>query len=159
MNRLRRQKAAIDAIDKLGGTYGVRIDGPEWLRNLIGDERYFYNASRVSFGPGNQDYDPQRPFTDEELENVIDHINAFSIFTGLYLEGSHITNDGLPNLSRLHNLQRLGLRGTVVTDRGLAHLEGLTSLRELELSRAYISEDAVARLQNALPDCKISISP
>jgi hypothetical protein len=109
MSELRRQKAAIQAIDELGGTYGVRIEGPEWLRSLMGDERYFYNASRVSFGPGNQGYDPRRPFTDEELVKVIDHIDAFSSFTGLYLDRSDITDDGLSHLSRLRNLQRLGL--------------------------------------------------
>ena len=158
-NKLRRQKAAIEAIDALGGTYGVRIEGPEWLRNLLTDERYFYNASRVSFGPGNAGYDPSRPFTDEELANVIDQLNAFTLLTGLYLDGSDITNDGLPHLSRVRNLQRLGLARTAVTDRGLAHLEGLRDLRELELSRHYISAEGVGRLRQALPNCKITVLP
>src|SRR3954468_17391351 len=51
MKRLRDRKNAIAAIESSGGTMGVDLAGPEWLRKLIGDEECFWDPIRVSLGP------------------------------------------------------------------------------------------------------------
>jgi len=159
VNRARSRKAAIVAIDEMGGMYGVRVEGPQWLRNLIGDERYLYNAIRVSFGPLNESYDPSNPFTDSELGEIVDHLNAFSGFYHLDLRLTNITDNGLEHLKRLRKLEVLSLDNTAISDEGLAHLHSRSSLRQLVLSRTQVTSEGVARLQQKLPNCEIIRQP
>ena len=53
-------------------------------------------------------------------------------------------------------LQILDLDGTRVTDAGLEDLTGLTQLATLDLSDTRVTDAAVAKLQQALPNCKIT---
>ena len=156
VKRVRNRRAAIRAIDELGGTYGVHISGPKWLRSRISDEKYLYDASRVSLGPQNQGYDPQRPFTDDELERIVDHLNAFPSFHYLDLVGSHVTDSGLRHLHRLRNLDRLRLNHTAISDAGLEHLAGITTLQVIDLTKTKVTDEGVAKLQQSLPNAKIS---
>jgi hypothetical protein len=158
LNRARTRRAAIRAIDELGGTYGIRIEGPKWVRDLVKDDKYFYNATRISFGPLNQGYDPRRPFTDDELAHVIDHINAFSRFHTLDLRGSKVTDDGLKELRRLHRLENLWLTETGITDAGTIHLEALKTLKEIDFTGTNVTKEGVSGLRRALPDCNIKLS-
>lgn len=151
------QKKAIAAIDALGGTYGVYVEGPEWLRNLVGDDELFYNAARVSFGPGNQGYDPNRPFGDNELRDVISQLNEFSKFRSLYLGSSQVTDAGLSHLQRLHNIERLSLAGTRVSDKGIEHLMSIGTLRYVDLRGSKVSSDGLQRLQKALPEREVEL--
>ncbi len=68
---LTRQRA-IEAVDRLHGTYGFRMIGPAWYRRLSGragvNEKSFYDPTRVSFGPGNFGYDPEHPLRDADVE-------------------------------------------------------------------------------------------
>ncbi len=155
IHRARARRDAIRAIDERGGTYGVYITGPAWLRRLAGDEKYFYDAARVSFGPSNQGYDPKRPFTNDELEQMIDHINAFPPFIDLDLSSPHITDDGLRHLSGLRNIEGLWLKRAKITDDAIEHLVQLTTLKELHFWGTEITEEGIARLQEALPNCTI----
>jgi hypothetical protein len=159
VNRARNRKAAIEAIDELGGAYDVRVEGPQWLRNLIGDERYLYNASRVAFGPLNEEYDSSKPFTDSELDEIVDHLNAFNGFYHLDLRRTGITDDGLVHLKRLRNLQVLSLDGTAITDQGLVHLEQQRTLRQLAISQTQVTTEAASRLQHRIPSCEIIRQP
>jgi hypothetical protein len=49
----------------------------------------------------------------------------------------------------------LNLNGTQVTDAGLPHIAPLTQLRELLLVDTKVSDEGVAKLKQALPDCEI----
>ena len=155
VKRARDRKSAISTIKALGGTYGVHIEGPVWLRNLVGDNEYFYNAGRVSFGPGNDGYDPSHPFGDDELGDVIDHINAFSRFRTLGLSSSQVTDHGLAHLVKLQNLERLRLANTQISDAGLDQLTGITTLRHIDVTRCNVSAEGAQRLRQALPKCEI----
>jgi len=154
INQARNRKKAIVAIDELGGTYGVYSVGPKWLRDLVKDERYFYDAGRVSFGPSNPAYTHE--FRNEDLERMVDLLNVFSHFRMLDIAGTHISDDGLRHLKRLRNLEHLRLSSTVVSDRGLEHLKGIKTLREIELTDTDVTDQGVAELRRALPMCKIT---
>jgi hypothetical protein len=155
MRHLNVRRDAIKAIDELGGTYGVRIVGPKWLQALLGDEKYFYDATRVSFGPYNQGYNPSHPFKDADLARMIDHINVFDSFNTLDLNGSSITDEGLRDLKRLRNIEILWLSGTSVTDNCLPYLSDLKSLREVDLTVTQVTDVGAAKLQQSLPSCRI----
>jgi len=69
-------RVAIIAIESAGGTHGAYREGPEWLRKIVGDERYLMNAGRVTFGSGSPRYDVDDPFDDNKLCELIPHLNA-----------------------------------------------------------------------------------
>ena len=51
------------------------------------------------------------------------------------------------------------LFGPKVTDAGLAHLTGLHTLQFLNLGGTQVTDVSVAELQQALPNCAISLAP
>ncbi len=65
-------------------------------------------------------------------------------------------NYTLKQLADLTKLQTLCLYQTHIRDAGLPHLEGLTNLKSLDLRGTRVSIDGILRLQQALPNCKIS---
>ena len=156
LHHFRARRAAIGAIDELGGGYGVELVGPAWLRQLVGDDKYFYEAHRISLGRPDTPYKAERPFNDEELAGIIDHINVFTGAKTLDLTRSPITDDGLRCLSRVRDLERLYLGDTAITDAGLANLEPLVSLKRVWLIGTKVTEQGVAKLQRSLPNCTIS---
>jgi len=62
----------------------------------------------------------------------------------------------LEHLSELTTLHGLDLRNTKVTDGGLERLKGQVGLRSLELPGTQVTDAGVAKLQQALPNCKIT---
>lgn len=56
----------------------------------------------------------------------------------------------------LESLVALDLTNAQITDDGLAHLGKLKNLQELNLSLTRVTRYAVARLQDVLPECKIT---
>src|SRR5689334_11714048 len=73
---------AIEAVDRLHGTYGIRITGPDWYRRLLSrvgvSEKAFYDPTRVSLGPMNRGYDREHPIRDVDLESLSEHLALFS---------------------------------------------------------------------------------
>ena len=67
-----------------------------------------------------------------------------------------ITDEGLKHFKSLTRLESLGLRGTEISDAGLRHLESLTQLRSLDLTDTHVTDEGIAKLQQALPNCKIT---
>ena len=74
----------------------------------------------------------------------------------LDIDLTRVTDEGLSQLDRLKKLESLTLRQRVTND-SLSHLYGLTSLKYLELPKKNFSQIALDSLQDALPDCAISI--
>src|SRR5262245_46529558 len=157
VNHARGRREAIRAVDELGGTYGVRILGPKWLRDWVGGERYFYDAVRVACGTGNQGYQPNHPFKNEDLARMIHHLKAFSHLTQLHLTNTNITDNGLHALKDLPDLTDLYLDHTQVSDRGIAVLEHIKTLRRINLEETpQVTDEGVVRLQQSLPKCTIT---
>ena len=50
----------------------------------------------------------------------------------------------------------LSLTGTDVTDAGLERLKGLSKLQRLKLQGTAVTEEGVKKLQESLPECKIT---
>ena len=85
--------------------------------------------------------------------------------TEIVVTSAGSSDAGLVHVGRLGQLEFLALAnaptGTpnAVTDAGLVHLEGLTNLERLILYRSKVTEEGVKRLQQALPNCRISFTP
>jgi len=168
--RARDQKLAVQAVEALGGTvrfehqdgfvnfeggilspHGSDGPGPEWLRQLIGEE-YFFCVDEVHFIRSNVDdaslavikgFPNFQLLAIDEFDSFIFdsrisdaglvHLNGLTNLEELHLRATQITDAGLEHLKGLTNLKWLTLWGTQVVGTGLVHLEGLTNLETLDL--------------------------
>jgi hypothetical protein len=85
----------------------------------------------------------------EQLEGLTD-LEILNLF------GTNVSDAGLEHLQGSTNLQHLNLNGTDVSDAGLEHLKGLKNLQALGLFATKVTDEGVKKLQQALPNCKIS---
>jgi hypothetical protein len=172
MDQARKQKEAVEAIEKAGGVVwyhyesddssvaivGTEPTGPLWLRNLLGND-FFAEAESVDLGPtcmasasGEAAIIVSvRVGTDAVIERLqfIPHVRE------LCLNNSDITDAGLEALTRLRQLQWLQLDDTKITDAGLEHLKRMTQLQRLDLDSTQVTDEGVKELQQALPKCEI----
>ncbi len=74
----------------------------------------------------------------------------------LDLSDSKVTDAGIEHLKGLVELEWLDLRNTKVTDAALKNLKGLPQLKLLRLAGTNVTTEGVAKLQQALPNCKIT---
>ena len=85
------------------------------------------------------------------------HVKELTELKALCLSGAAlITDAGLEHIRGLTTLELLTLNGTHVTDAGLEHLQGMSQLQELWLSDTQASDSVVKRMQQILPNCRIS---
>ena len=91
-------------------------------------------------------------FTDVQVKHLI----GLTQLDALDISETLITDKGLECLTALAQLQRLDLSDTDITDDGLEHLTKLSQLQLLDLSRTQVTAAGVAKLQQALPNCKIT---
>lgn len=147
---LRDRKAAVGAMEKLGGAISLRYHGPEWLRKLVGDEKYFWNPIAVRFQYSD-------PITDDELRSAIPYLRSFGDLNYLSFRESQITSDGLKHLLPLADrLLVLDLTYTAISDDGIIHLKQLPKLRFIRVKEGTaITPAGIAELERALPDCKV----
>ena len=141
MERARRQRAAVEALQKLGHPYlptgiatvaytdlaiieydsgrsGLQKPQPSWLRSVLGDD-FFDSVVKIALGG----YD----VTDDGLENLKSLPNLHT----LTLIDCRISDDSLAHLSGLQGLESLRINNMLITDAGLEHLKKLVNLREL----------------------------
>jgi Leucine-rich repeat (LRR) protein len=93
--------------------------------------------------------------TDQGLESVGKLMNL----TKLALSGDQISDAGVRALRSLQKLNTLYLKSSQMTDDSLVVLKSMTSLRQLTLHGVSISDGGVTELQQALPNCTISLWP
>lgn len=84
------------------------------------------------------------------------HLRGLTGLIGLWLDNTQVTDAGLEHLKGLTQLRALSLVNTNVTDVGLEHLKGLTQLRGLRLDHTHVTDKGVKKLQQALPNCRIT---
>jgi len=144
-----RQRWALQALEVAGAKVVVNFGpgGPDWLRNLIGDEamQVFDEPKRILI------VGAAPRFGDEGLR----HLAGLANVRTLVLSGTQVSDDGLTYLAELTELRYLGLSHTQTSDEGLKHLAGLTDLENLYLANTQASNEGVARLRSVLPRCLI----
>ncbi len=148
MKRARDRKAAILAIERLDGALGFKLSGLPWMRELIGDEKCFWDPAGVHF-------DRSGHVTDNALQLVIGHLESFQRLQHMTLAGSQVTDTGVAHLKLLSKLTWLNLNDTEVSDVGLNHLKNLRSLTDLRVANTAVTDAGIANLQKALPNCKV----
>ena len=167
----RQQRDAVNTVERLGGSvsydyenvsmhFGPRLPkpGPEWLRNLLGDEFFTEPDGFFHIGESATDDDLVLIGTQKRLQflelsgtRVTDegliHLQALSDLYRLTLSGTQIGGEGLWQLRRLRKLGFLDLTDTQVTDEALRNLCPLVRLDRLELSGTQVTDAGVADLR------------
>jgi hypothetical protein len=139
----RRQQKAAEEIGDRGGLVGLsEPSGPQWLRNLLGND-LFFSVELVSL--------TSMGVTDEDLE----HLRGLKQLKCLYLGDNKITDAGLEHLRGLKQLKWLYLNDTKISDAGLERLIGLGQLQLLVLSNTQVTDSGIDKFQKALPNCTI----
>ena len=133
--KARRQREAVEEIERLGGTVFYPYDGllvpPKrtWLRKLLGNDFFdkVDSVTYVNFGP--------EVITDSSLEPL----EGLPYLSWLCLTGTQVTDDGLKLLKGNKHLDTLILQGTQITDDGMKHLKDLRTIKYLDLTNCPIT--------------------
>jgi predicted negative regulator of RcsB-dependent stress response len=143
--RMRAQRKAASAIEKLGGSVGYadesdgRVRGAvAWMGKLFGEDLSGDVSSVILDGPSINDA-------------ALAHLRGLAQLRWLSLTNTRITDAGLTHLRGLRELGSLELANTMVSDTGLAHLRGLTKLWYLDLNNTQVSDAGAKELKKALP--------
>ncbi len=128
----RRQREAMAAIERAGGSYQAVPAGPAWLRRLFGEDA-FRNVTLVNVADC------------DEPAAYIDHIAALPALETLVVGGLAFADEHLRQLHGVTTLSGLVLDCTEVTDEGIAAICG--ALPKLEIYRSQRRAiDAARRL-------------
>lgn len=174
LERTRRQRQAIDALEKLGWlfSYDDGFDAgnnraPDRLRERLG--KVFFNdvvsADHKADDPGWPPPAKDLHLALEQLAKLprlrqlnlsrskitdtgMAYLEAMPQLDSIYLEETEITDAGLKSLAGLHRLAFLDLQSNRITDAGLASLGGLTELETLGLSLTQVSDAGLVHLKS-----------
>jgi hypothetical protein len=132
-----RQRLAIRAVERLGGTALAEPAPPAWLPRWCPDRiaGSFVNVWSVDLA------DSQT--TDTDLVCV----TPLSGLQILNLDGTQVTDAGMARLEGCRQLQHLNLSRTRITDAGLDSITGMTDLRRLYLSETSIGDAGLSRIR------------
>jgi hypothetical protein len=109
-------------------------------------------AIDLMYNPAVNDATLERVAKDEA---TLEHPATRDRVTELFLQGTHITDEGLKHLISFKKLQILHLEDTSITDAGLKHLTGLSNLKQLYLTDTKVTADSVEMLKRAITGIKI----
>jgi Leucine-rich repeat (LRR) protein len=165
----RKERAAVAAIEKLGGVVFYHPDQsppPLWLRWLFGDS-FFIDVDMVHLAASHKSDAAMNHLKGMDTirtliltsSQITDHglscAKRLSELQNLSLEDTQITDSGLKHLGKLTSLESLLLSHTPITDSGLKHVYGLIGLKDLEIYGTEVTDAGVSDLQKALPLCQI----
>jgi hypothetical protein len=164
-----RRQQARQTIDRFNGFFHTVPVGPEWFREVIGEERAeSFDSVRWLCLDGKKvtDGDLAVICTQTSLEELdightpitdvgLEHVGRLSRLRRLALLETPITDAGLMHLRKLGKLKILDLSFTNISDAGLAHLASVRSLEKLLLFETKATDAGVAELQRTLPGLKI----
>ena len=147
---------AIEAIDKLGGTYSIRQPN-EKARASIEDSGYdprcFWEIGRISLGPATgQNFEP---ITDEHLASLHDHLLVLRTVTILDLDHTEVSNVGLLSLPPMLHLKHLRVDGTKVSSGLSAILARFPALETLEVANTDFTAAEWVAIVKKYPALKI----
>jgi hypothetical protein len=144
MKQARTQREAVEKIRKWGKeiniTYSWQADPqtkphiPEWLRQLAGDDFFYYVYGLEVRGT-------DLTSTDLLPLEELNQLQELSLFM------SKIPDYKLAHLKELPQLRKLDLNGTNTTDAGLVYLKGMTKLDLLYLGYDSITDNGLEQLK------------
>ncbi len=147
--------AAIDAINKIGGTVMQLAQNDDSLVvdfHLGGTALTDDGLAQVKLLPKVVQLDlKDTQITDAGLA----HLAALGTLNKLHLEKTKVTDAGLANLKDLGNLEYLNIYGTAITDAGLEHLKSLGKLKKLYVWQTQVTDEGIAKLKEALPEVTV----
>jgi hypothetical protein len=156
-----QQHTAIREIERLGGLVDYGRVGPEWLRELLGEERMHCidEVEHVHFRPDktNHDRDPRGQHPTRVLpytigptvdDSTLVCIAKLPRLKGLSLRWANVTDDSMRHISQIHDLKYLCLKDTRVSDTGGKLLAQLTNLESLSVSGSKLTEAGLIYLKN-----------
>ncbi|MBI1902032.1 MAG: hypothetical protein HYS13_13090 [Planctomycetia bacterium] len=112
-----RQRAALDEIARLGGSYQTRPLGPSWLPEFLAKDKDYVEVTEVSFEL--QDYSAESRITSEDLRCLRDLRGVKK----LVLPWSRDVDDGVvPHLLHLWTLESLCLESLDLSGTGVSEL-------------------------------------
>ena len=117
--------------------------GPDLLRSLLGDD-FLRQVDWVNLN-GSQ-------LTPDQWQ----HFEKLATIRVLYMCDARVGDADLIHFRNLKGLTMLHLIRTQVTDAGVEQLGTLTMLRDLSIWDSRVTDAGVAKLQQALPNCKIT---
>jgi hypothetical protein len=180
VNRARRQREAVAAIERLGGAVlydyqfdahhlqipNAKLDVPTWLRGSLGEEFYrtpvHIYVGGLRLKPG--DLKPLEDLTELDWlylgsctlsDAELAHLQPLAKLRALDLGGTPISDAGLVHLATLRHLESLDLGETEVSDASIEILQQLPRLSEVFTYRSKITDEGKSALKAALPNCKI----
>ena len=157
--RYRVIKSANVAIKDAGGTCGYSLDGPKWLRELVGNDLYFYNPLRITLGSDTGNVAPNA-INDETIATMVPHIQVFSRFETLDLRAVAITDNGIATLSRLDRLKTLRIESPNITDDGISLLRDFSRLERLVIDNCgSVSQASINELRTSRPGITVDYYP
>jgi len=111
-----REQPVILLIESCGGKVETETIGPEWSRQLVGEDRMkgfkvFERVTSVDLRA--------KGISDADLA----HLSSLRNLKKLSLSFTQVTDAGLAHVSRSANLRDLALYGTTVTDQGIKGLQ------------------------------------
>ena len=74
----------------------------------------------------------------------------------LNVDRCSLTDEAIPLLFPLENLEWLHLGWTRLTDAGLAKLAGLQTLKEIFITHTNVTLDGITKFKSVLPECKVN---
>jgi hypothetical protein len=160
IERKRREREVLDAINKIGGqvhydyerwswslagTQKKEPPGPGWLRALLG-ENFFCEVDEAHI----VGVSSKTKITDADLSNL--GLSSFPRLRSLTLKVNSlkITDAGLETIRDLTQIQELTLILPNVTDSGLRNLRGLTQLERLTLWGTRITNAGLVNLRGMM---------
>jgi internalin A len=93
---------------------------------------------------------------DAHLAQIAPELKTLTRVTGLHLNGSQVTDDGLSFLEGIDNIGHINLEGTAVTDAGLNHLRKMTHLGLLIVTNTKVTDAGIASLKKSLPHLRVT---
>ena len=133
--------AVADAVKAARGTVRFEGGGPQWLRDVAGDDamRLFDRLTAIDLNDKGNPHDPtykrNTTLSDAWLTNLVN----LPDLAYLDLSNSNIAGPGLKHVGALKSLERLNLTLTLITDPWLEQLSELTNLRVISLASAKSS--------------------
>ena len=126
-----------------GDPYVSPLLGPAWLRRLVGDD-FFREVAMLNLNA--------EKLTSDQWQQL----EKLTTTRELYMCDARGSDEDLIHLKDFNAIVELHVIRTQITDKGLAELGKLTTLRELSIWDTGVTEAGVAKLQQALPNCKIT---